>query len=45
MAKDNIWRFIIVKKWPIIEPLALKATVHWLFLTKTAFRNLNEDGW
>jgi len=40
MAEDNILRFIIVKKWPIIEPLALKATVHWLFLTKTAFWKL-----
>ena len=34
MAKDNILGLIIVKKWPITKPLALKATVYWLFLTR-----------
>jgi len=37
MAEHNILSFIIVKKWLINKPLALKATVHWLLLTKRVF--------
>ena len=44
--QKNILRFIIiVKKWPVNKPLALKLQYTGFFWPKQHFGNLNENGW